>query len=154
MELANRYDPHRLTTVTVADRPPTYDLYRTPPLARQPWPLDSKYARGVWGQYLGHNANKLLGIIAAELREPEPELALRPLARSLHITPNRIHAELEHLHAYGIIDLDHHHGTIASSCRVGPPSREIFDAHPLVAISHRSLTRSGQAPIRAHGLDI
>jgi len=153
-ELANRYDPHRLTVTATLDQPPTYDLYRTPPLPRQPWPLDSKYARGVWGQYLGHNANKLLGIIARELREPEPELAVRPLARSLHITPARVHAELDHLHHHGIIDLDNHHGTIATSGRIGPPARDILAAHPLIAISHRSLTRTGQAPARDHGLDI
>lgn len=35
-ELADRYDPHRLSSGATVDRPPAYDLYRTPPLARQP----------------------------------------------------------------------------------------------------------------------
>jgi hypothetical protein len=128
-------------------------VFRLGRLRHEHWALDSRYSRGVWGHYLGPNSSRLLGQITAALSDVDEPLNIRATARELRITPARLHAELDHLHRHGLIDLDHDHGAVAASGYVAAPPGHVLDANPTVAITHRCLVRHGRSLQHARGLD-
>jgi hypothetical protein len=153
-QLADRYDPHRLHNPDIGERHEDYLTFRLPQLPAENWALESRYARGVWGHYLGRNCSCLFGHIASAVNVTEDEqLNIRSTAFALRITPARLHAELDLLHRHGLIDLDHDHGSIASSGYVAAPSRHLLDANPALAVAHRCLARQRRCLEYSAGLE-
>lgn len=152
-DIVRRYDPHCLALPDIAGRHHDYIVFRLGRLPNQHWAIDSRYSRGVWGQLLGPNPNRLLGHLAGAVDQPDEPLNIRAAAAALRVTPARLHAELDLLHRHGVIDLEHDHGAIATSGYVAAPPRHVLDANPSVAISHRCLARQGHSMQPARGLD-